>query len=59
MSESDTAERQTSQPAGTVAAILAALSGLRFGQLTIKVQDGRVVQIERTEKQRLNDPPRR
>lgn len=30
-----------------------ALKGLQFGQLTILVQDGVVIQIERTEKRRL------
>lgn len=30
-----------------------ALSGLRFGSVTIVVQDGVVVQIDRTEKKRL------
>lgn len=30
-----------------------ALSGLQFGQITVLVQDGVVVQIERTEKRRL------
>ena len=32
-----------------------ALRGLRFGRLTIVVQDGIIVQVERTEKVRL--PP--
>ncbi len=31
-----------------------ALAGLRFGEVTIVVQDGVVVQVERTEKVRLN-----
>lgn len=30
-----------------------ALRGLRFGQVTVIVQDGVVVQIERTEKKRI------
>jgi hypothetical protein len=34
------------------------LRGLRFGTLTIIVQDGVVVQIERTEKRRLRGPCR-
>ena len=33
-----------------------ALRGLRFGSLTIQVQDGVVVQIDRTEKRRLQRP---
>lgn len=33
-----------------------ALAGLRFGTVTIVVQDGVVVQVERTEKVRLTRP---
>lgn len=33
--------------------IVASLRGLRFGSLTIIVQDGVVVQIDRTEKRRM------
>lgn len=33
--------------------IAAALKGLRFGQVTVTVQDGVVVQIDRTERRRL------
>jgi hypothetical protein len=33
------------------------LRGLRFGSVLIIVQDGVVVQIERTEKKRLSRPP--
>ena len=33
-----------------------ALRGLRFGNVVVLVQDGVVVQIERTEKRRLNKP---
>jgi hypothetical protein len=29
-----------------------ALRGLRFGEITIKVQDGVIVQVERTERKR-------
>jgi hypothetical protein len=35
-----------------------ALRGLRYGQVTVIVQDGVVVQVERTEKTRLTKPPR-
>lgn len=35
--------------------ILRALGGLRFGSVTIVVQDGVVVQIDRTEKTRVRD----
>lgn len=33
--------------------VLQALREIRFGSLQITIQDGRVVQIDRTEKQRL------
>ncbi len=33
-----------------------ALRGLRFGNIVVLVQDGVVVQIERTEKRRLTKP---
>ena len=36
-----------------VASIIEALQGLQFGQLTVIVHDGVVVQIDRTEKRRL------
>ena len=34
--------------------ILTALRGLKFGSVEITVHEGRIVQIERKEKQRLN-----
>jgi hypothetical protein len=34
--------------------ILAAIAGLRFGSVEVVVHDGRIVQIERTEKVRLD-----
>jgi hypothetical protein len=36
-----------------------ALAGLRYGTVTIIVQDGVVIQIERTEKHRLRRPENR
>jgi hypothetical protein len=33
--------------------ILAAIAGIRYGSVVISIQDGRVVQIESTEKQRI------
>lgn len=39
--------------------IQAALKGLRFGSVSITVQDGVVVQIDRTEKRRLRTSARR
>lgn len=43
------------QPAGQRlrAEITAALSGLEYGQVVILIKDGKVTQIERTEKKRL------
>ena len=40
-------------PEATVQAILQALTGLRYGQVTVIVQDGRVMQIDRTDRYRL------
>jgi hypothetical protein len=40
----------------TAQKILEALHGLRFGAVEIIVHDGRIVQIERKEKLRLNIP---
>jgi len=34
-----------------------ALRGLRYGAVTVIVQDGVVVQVDRTEKLRLSPPP--
>jgi hypothetical protein len=39
--------------AQALAKVRDALSGLRFGEVTIIVQDGLVVQVERTEKVRV------
>lgn len=39
--------------------ILASVAGLRFGSVEVVVHDGRVVQIERTEKIRIDAPPRK
>ena len=36
--------------------LLAALQGIRYGAVEITIHDGRVVQIERREKQRLDLP---
>ena len=43
---------------GALDRIQAALTGLRFGTVTAVVQDGVVVQVERTEKVRLDRPDR-
>ncbi len=41
-------------PAGAIEAITQALQGLRYGQVTVTVQDGRVMQVDRTDRFRLN-----
>jgi hypothetical protein len=40
-------------PAGVERRILEAVGGIRFGTVVIAIQDGRVVQIDSTEKQRI------
>ncbi len=50
MSQSQTS-RDPSQ--ADLAAVKTALNGLQFGSVTIIVQDGVIVQIDRTEKRRL------
>lgn len=40
-------------PEAVVEAIVDALRGLKYGQVTITVQDGHVVQIERLDRRRL------
>lgn len=47
------ASRAGGVPAEDIERVVAALSGLRFGAVTVIVQDGFVVQVERTEKVRL------
>ena len=42
-----------------IQAILDALRGLRFGSVTVIVQDGVIVQVERIEKKRLRRSPRK
>jgi hypothetical protein len=53
-----TSDRRTTSPNTdadpTTKKILAALRGLRFGSVEITVHEGRIVQIERKEKLRLN-----
>jgi hypothetical protein len=53
------AERAPSRTRDVRDTIRAALEGLRFGSVTIHVQDGMVVQIERTEKLRPRAAPER
>jgi hypothetical protein len=45
-----------SEPDPTTAVVLSSLEGLRFGSIEITIHEGRIVQIERREKQRLSLP---
>ena len=47
----------TELPTSILTAITQALTGLRYGQVTIIVQDGRVMQIDRTDRRRLSQEP--
>lgn len=47
------ASRDQSRLENALAQVRSALSGLRYGQIAITVQDGVVIQIERTERTRL------
>ena len=46
----------SSPPETAIESIIDALRGLRFGSVVVTVQDGVVVQIDRTEKRRLTVP---
>lgn len=52
----------TSQPIETplneavMTALSEALRGVRYGTVTIIIQDGRIIQIDRTERRRLTSP---
>lgn len=52
-------DNAVARPADTIAVVLehvqAALRGLRFGHVTLIVQDGRVVQVDRFEKTRIQE----
>ncbi len=43
-------------PEAALQAIVQALSGLRYGHVTVIVQDGKVMQIDRTDRVRLPAP---
>lgn len=49
----ETAKRPEDRAAWALRQIEEALRGLQFGQVTVIVQDGVVVQVERTERRRL------
>lgn len=46
----------TELPEAALQAIVQALSGLRYGHVTVIVQDGKVMQIDRTDRVRLPAP---
>ncbi len=46
----------TELPTTILNAITQALSGLHYGQVTIIAQDGRVMQIDRTDRHRMTPP---
>lgn len=52
-SVSDTASNADDRHAATLAAVKKALDGLRFGQVLLTVHEGKVVQLEISEKQRF------
>jgi hypothetical protein len=39
----------------SLSGLSAALKGLQFGQVAVKIQESRIVQIDRTEKRRMTD----
>ncbi len=53
MAGNSTEQPTTSRPADTLALVVESLQGLQFGSVTIIVQDGVIVQVDRTEKRRL------
>jgi hypothetical protein len=58
LADRDARESETDRPLPAAAAvdlepIRAAIKGIRFGEVRIVIQDGRVIQIERMEKQRI------
>jgi hypothetical protein len=53
----DTADAATDDNSAPIQAILDALRGLRFGSVTVVVQDGVIVQVERKDKKRLGRSP--
>jgi len=57
MSSSDPSPQDDSQRQQELRQVQDALRGLRFGAVNIIVQDGVVVQIDRTEKRRLRKSP--
>ncbi len=40
---------------GEIKKIINLINGIRFGQITINIQNGEIVQVEKTEKFRVNE----
>jgi hypothetical protein len=53
MADAANANQSTTETGSDIQAILDALQGLKFGVISIIVQDGVIVQIDRTEKRRF------
>jgi hypothetical protein len=51
--ESETDRLGPASAAADLEPIRAAIKGIRFGEVRIVIQDGRVIQIDRMEKQRI------
>jgi len=56
MAEAQRIGRDETRASLALSKVREALDGLRFGTVTVVVQDGVVVQVERTEKVRLARP---
>lgn len=52
----ETVRNETVLTEAVQAALLEALAGMRYGQVILIIQDGKIVQIDRTEKVRLSQP---
>ncbi len=53
----DTPSPAGESPEPPLALVREALAGLRYGQVLVTIHDGRIVQIDRTERRRLPPGP--
>jgi len=53
LNEPEAGTSTSNEPLDSINVIREALQGLQFGQVTVIVQDGLVVQVDRTEKRRV------
>jgi len=51
----DTAIRTAAEALRLAEQLVRAAANLQYGQMNVKITDGRVVQVEKTEKRRVND----